>query len=211
MRVGGTTRIKICGITRPEDGAEAARLGADAIGLVFYAKSPRHVGIEQARAVIAALPPFVSVVALFVNPEPDYVRAVLAECAIDMLQFHGEEDAVFCRSFQRPYLKAVRVKPGMDLAEIAAQYPDARAVLTDAFVEGAHGGTGATFDWSLLPEALPLPLILSGGLDEHSVAAAVAQVRPAAVDVSSGVEASKGIKDAARMAAFISGVRHGSL
>ncbi|KMN30963.1 N-(5'-phosphoribosyl)anthranilate isomerase [Chromobacterium sp. LK1] len=211
MRVGGTTRIKICGITRPEDGAEAARLGADAIGLVFYAKSPRHVDVEQARAVIAALPPFVSVVALFVNPEPEYVREVLAACAIDILQFHGEEDAAFCRSFQRPYLKAIRVKPGVDLAEIAAEYPDARALLSDAFVEGAHGGTGATFDWKLLPEALPLPLILSGGLDEHNVAAAVAQVRPAAVDVSSGVEASKGIKDAARMAAFISGVRHGSL
>ncbi|MCD4486755.1 phosphoribosylanthranilate isomerase [Chromobacterium vaccinii] len=204
-------RIKICGITRPEDGAEAARLGADAVGLVFYDKSPRNVSIEQARAVITALPPFVSVVALFVNPEREWVERVLAGCAIDVLQFHGEESAEFCRAFHRPYLKAVRVKPGVDLLEWAGRYPDARGLLTDAFVEGAHGGTGATFDWTLLPDDLPLPLILSGGLDEQNIIEAVRRVKPAAVDVSSGVEASKGIKSAARMAAFISGARHGSV
>ncbi|UTH73813.1 phosphoribosylanthranilate isomerase [Chromobacterium sp. IIBBL 290-4] len=204
-------RVKICGITRPDDGVEAARLGADAIGLVFYDKSPRSVSIEQARAVIAALPPFVSVVALFVNPAREWVDEVLSACAIDMLQFHGEESAEFCRSFHRPYLKAVRVKPGVDLLEWAGQYPDARGLLTDAFVEGAHGGTGATFDWTLLPEGLSLPLILSGGLDEHNIIEAVRRVKPAAVDVSSGVEASKGIKVAARMAAFISGAKHGSV
>ncbi|OQS24043.1 N-(5'-phosphoribosyl)anthranilate isomerase [Chromobacterium violaceum] len=204
-------RIKVCGITRPEDGAEAARLGADAVGLVFYGKSPRNVSIEQARAVIAALPPFVSVVALFVNPTREWVEQVLAGCAVDVLQFHGEESAEFCRAFRRPYLKAVRVRPGVDLLEAARQYPDARGLLTDAFVEGAHGGTGTTFDWALLPDDLPLPLILSGGLDEKNIAEAVRRVRPAAVDVSSGVEAGKGIKDAARMAAFISGARHGSV
>ncbi|POZ62406.1 phosphoribosylanthranilate isomerase [Chromobacterium alticapitis] len=204
-------RIKICGITRPEDGAEAAKLGADAIGLVFYDKSPRNVSIAQARAVIAALPPFVTVVALFVNPAREWVEQVLAGCAIDALQFHGEECAEFCRAFGRPYLKAVRVKPGVDLRQLAAAYPDARGLLTDAFVEGAHGGTGATFDWTLLPENLPLPLILSGGLDEQNIVEAVRRVRPAAVDVSSGVEMAKGIKDAARMAAFISGARHGSV
>ena len=204
-------RIKICGITRPEDGAAAAALGADAVGLVFYPPSPRNVSLEQARAVIAALPPFVSVVALFVNPAREWVENVLAACAVDVLQFHGEEEAEFCRSFHRPYLKAVRVRPGMDLLEWAGRYPDARGLLTDAFVEGAHGGTGATFDWTLLPEGLPLPLILSGGLDESNIVEAVRRVRPAAVDVSSGVEASKGIKDAARMAAFISGARHGSV
>ncbi|KJH68072.1 phosphoribosylanthranilate isomerase [Chromobacterium violaceum] len=204
-------RIKVCGITRPEDGAEAARLGADAVGLVFYGKSPRNVSIEQARAVIAALPPFVSVVALFVNPAREWVEQVLAGCAVDVLQFHGEESAEFCRSFHRPYLKAVRVRPGVDLLEAARLYPDARGLLTDAFVEGAHGGTGTTFDWALLPDDLPLPLILSGGLDEKNIAEAVRRVRPAAVDVSSGVEAGKGIKDAARMAAFISGARHGSV
>ncbi|WP_047249517.1 phosphoribosylanthranilate isomerase [Chromobacterium subtsugae] len=204
-------RIKICGITRAEDGAAAAALGADAVGLVFYPPSPRNVSLEQARAVITALPPFVSVVALFVNPAREWVEQVLAACAVDVLQFHGEEDAEFCRSFRRPYLKAVRVRPGMDLLEWAGRYPDARGLLTDAFVEGAHGGTGATFDWTLLPEALPLPLILSGGLDESNIVEAVRRVKPAAVDVSSGVEASKGIKDAARMAAFISGARHGSV
>ncbi|QEL55558.1 phosphoribosylanthranilate isomerase [Chromobacterium paludis] len=204
-------RIKICGITRPEDGAEAARLGADAIGLVFYDKSPRNVTLAQARAVIAALPPFVTVVALFVNPAREWVERVLAGCAIDVLQFHGEEEADFCRSFQRPYLKAVRVRPGVDLMQMARSYSDARGLLADAFVEGAHGGTGATFDWTLLPDDLSLPLILSGGLDEKNIEEAVRRVRPAAVDVSSGVEAAKGIKDAARMAAFISGARHGSV
>ncbi|OWY40575.1 N-(5'-phosphoribosyl)anthranilate isomerase [Xenophilus sp. AP218F] len=204
-------RIKICGITRPQDAREAARLGADAIGLVFYPPSPRHVGLAQAQEVIAALPPFVSVVALFVNPRREEVEEALAACAIDVLQFHGEEDAAFCRSFQRPYLKAARVKPGVNLADWAARYPDARGLLADAFVDGAHGGTGQTFDWALLPDDLSLPLILSGGLDENNIAEAVRRVRPAAVDVSSGVEASRGIKDAARMAAFISGARHGSV
>jgi phosphoribosylanthranilate isomerase len=150
-------------------------------------------------------------VALFVNPERSWVEEVLGACSIDILQFHGEESAEFCRSFRRPYLKAVRVKPGLDLSAAAAQYPDARGLLTDAFVEGAHGGTGTTFDWTLLPENLPLPLILSGGLDDSNIEQAVAAVRPAAVDVSSGVEAAKGIKDAARMAAFISGARHGAV
>jgi phosphoribosylanthranilate isomerase len=207
-----TTRVKICGITRPDDGVQAAALGADAIGLVFYDKSPRHVTLAQARDIVAALPPFVSVVALFVNPGREQVESVLRACPIDVLQFHGEESPEFCRSFNRPYLKAVRVRAdGPDLLEFARTYHDARGLLTDAYVEGAHGGTGCRFDWDLLPAGLPLPLILSGGLDEHNVAAAVRQVRPAAVDVSSGVEADKGIKDAARMAAFITGARHGSV
>ncbi|MDF0606522.1 phosphoribosylanthranilate isomerase [Neisseriaceae bacterium TC5R-5] len=204
-------RVKICGITCPQDAKEAARLGADAIGLVFYSDSPRHVTLEQAQEIIAALPPFVSTVALFVNPQPDFVKQVLTNCAVDILQFHGEESAAFCRSFQRPYLKAVRIKPDLNLAEWAEQYSDARAILADAFVEGAHGGTGKTFDWSLLPKHLSLPLVLSGGLNVDNVALAVRQVRPAAVDVSSGVEAVKGIKDAAKMAAFISGAKNGSL
>lgn len=204
-------RVKICGITRPEDGVEAARLGADAIGLVFYEKSLRNVTFEQARAVVGALPPFVSVVALFVNPDEAFVRRVLDACPVDILQFHGEESPEFCRSFSRPYLKAVRVRPGVDLLEWAAAYHDARGLLADAFVEGAHGGTGAVFDWTLLPPALPLPLILSGGLTPDNVQGAVAKVHPAAVDVSSGVEREKGIKDAAKMAAFISGAKHGSV
>ncbi|WP_293230913.1 phosphoribosylanthranilate isomerase [Paludibacterium sp.] len=205
------TRVKICGITRPEDGAEAARLGVDAIGLVFYPKSPRYVTLDAARAVVAALPPFVSVVALFVDPSRDEVEQVLSALPIDVLQFHGDETPAFCRSFQRPYLKAVRMRPGTDLAALAADYADARGVLVDAFVEGVHGGTGTRFDWSLLPAALPVPLILSGGLDEHNVAEAVRQVRPAAVDVSSGVEKSKGLKDAGRMAAFIQGAKYAAV
>ncbi|TCW29065.1 phosphoribosylanthranilate isomerase [Gulbenkiania mobilis] len=206
-----SVRIKICGITTPQDAQEAARLGADAVGLVFYPPSPRNVNPDQARAIVRALPPFVSVVALFVNPSREAVEAVLAACPVDILQFHGEESPDFCRSFHRPYLKAVRVRPGTDFSALAAAYADARGLLTDAFVEGVHGGTGTTFDWSLLPEERPLPLILSGGLDERNVAEAVRRVRPDAVDVSSGVEKSKGIKDVARMAAFISGARHGSV
>lgn len=201
-------RIKICGITREEDAIAAARLGVDAIGLVFYARSPRHVTIETARRLVGVLPPFVSVVALFVDPTREEVDKVLAGLAVDVLQFHGDEPPEFCRSFHRPYLKAVRVRPGVDLAAYAERYADARGLLTDAFVEGSHGGTGTTFDWALLPGQIPLPLILSGGLDEHNVSEAVRRIRPAAVDVSSGVEAGKGIKDTARMAAFITGVRH---
>ena len=204
-------RVKICGITRVEDGVEAARLRVDAIGLVFYPKSPRNVSIARASAIIAALPPFVTVVGLFVDATREWVDTVLAECALDMLQFHGEETPEFCASFKRPYLKAVRVKDAADLTAAARRFAGARALLADAFVEGVHGGTGTSFDWSLIPPDLPLPLILSGGLSPDNVEDAVRTVAMAAVDVSSGVESAKGIKDAARMAAFISGARHGSL
>ena len=204
-------RTKICGITRPQDGQEAARLGVDAIGLVFYPPSPRHVSLDQARAIVAALPPFVTVVALFVDPSVAEVEAVLHAVPVDVLQFHGEESPDFCRQFARPYLKAVRVRPSLDLLQYAAHYAGARGLLADAFVPGMAGGTGATFDWSLLPPNLPLPLILSGGLDPSNIAAAVAAVRPAAVDISSGVESAKGIKDPALMAAFIGAVQHVSV
>ena len=204
-------RTKMCGITRPEDGQEAARLGVDAIGLVFYPPSPRHVSLDQARAIVAALPPFVTVVALFVDPSVAEVEAVLHAVPVDVLQFHGEESPDFCRQFARPYLKAVRVRPSLDLLQYAAHYAGARGLLADAFVPGMAGGTGATFDWSLLPPNLPLPLILSGGLDPSNIAAAVAAVRPAAVDISSGVESAKGIKDPALMAAFIGAVQHVSV
>lgn len=204
-------RTKICGITRPEDGQEAARLGVDAIGLVFYPPSPRHVSLDQARAIVAALPPFVTVVALFVDPSVAEVEAVLHAVPVDVLQFHGEESPDFCRQFARPYLKAVRVRPSLDLLQYAAHYAGARGLLADAFVPGMAGGTGATFDWSLLPPNLPLPLILSGGLDPSNIAAAVAAVCPAAVDISSGVESAKGIKDPALMAAFIGAVQHVSV
>lgn len=206
-----SVRIKICGITREEDAITAAGLGADAIGLVFYPPSPRHVSLEQARRIIDVLPPFVTVVGLFVNPDSDLVEQTLRSCPIDVLQFHGDETPAFCRTFLRPYLKAVRMQTAQDVVEAARQYPDARAILVDAFVEGSFGGTGQVCDWSQLPADLTLPLVLSGGLHSGNVAQALRLVRPAAVDVSSGVEQSKGIKSAAAMAAFITEIKHASL
>jgi phosphoribosylanthranilate isomerase len=202
------TRIKVCGITRLEDALAAARSGADAIGLVFYERSPRYVSLAQAKQLAEALPPFVTVVGLFVNAKASFVREVLASVPLDMLQFHGDESAEFCAQFAKPYLKAIRVKAGVDLLQCAARFHTAKGLLLDAHVEGIAGGTGATFDWALIPKQLPLPVILSGGLNVGNVAAAIKQVRPYAVDVSSGVEASKGIKDAAKIAAFINEVKN---
>ena len=204
-------RVKICGITRVEDGLSCARLGADAIGLVFYAPSPRHVQVEQARAIMAALPPFITTVGLFVDAAPTEVQAVLAELALDVLQFHGAEPADYCASFRRPYLKALRIKPGVDLVQYASAYRSAQALLLDAHVEGVAGGSGQVFDWGLIPCDLPLPIILSGGLNSENVAQGIRRLQPAAVDVSSGVEATKGIKDVAKIAAFMQGVRNASL
>lgn len=201
-------RVKICGITRIQDGLDAAARGADAVGLVFYSKSPRHIGVERAVEIVQALPPFVTTVGLFVNAERAEVESVLNGVKLDLLQFHGEEAPDFCRGFGLPYLKAVRVKPGLDLLQYATRYQDAKGLLLDAYVEGTHGGTGATFDWTLIPSSLPLPIILSGGLTPSNVAEAIRAVHPWAVDVSSGVEAEKGIKDPVRVAAFMEGVRN---
>lgn len=197
------TRVKICGITRPEDGVMAARLGADAIGLVFYARSPRAVSLIQAQAVVAALPPFVTTVALFVDPQPDEVNAVLAAVAPDLLQFHGDESPEFCDQFARPWIKAVAMREGLDLAAVMQQYRHGQGVLLDTYRPGLPGGTGETFDWDAIPAELAERIILAGGLNPANIAAAIAKVRPYAVDVSGGVEASKGIKDAALMAAFL--------
>lgn len=201
------TRVKICGITRVEDALAAAGSGADAIGLVLYEKSPRHVSLQQAAMLAGMLPPFVSLVGLFVNADAAFVREVLAAVPLDLLQFHGDEQPEYCAQFGRPYIKAIRVKEGVDLLQCAALFHTAKGLLLDAHVAGIPGGTGATFDWKLIPEQLPLPVILSGGLDEKNVAAAIRQVKPYAVDVSSGVEASKGIKDAAKIASFIQETR----
>ena len=203
------TAVKICGITRPEDALAAARAGAPAIGLVFYAKSPRNVPPARAAEIIRVVPPFVTTVGLFVNAEAEEIRRVLAEAPVNLLQFHGEEAPEFCRQFKRPYVKAVRMKAGVDLLQYAQDYHDAKALLLDNYVEGLHGGSGVAFDWSLIPRGLPLPVILSGGLTPENVAEAVRRVRPSAVDVSSGVESAKGIKDAQKIAAFIKGVRSG--
>ena len=210
------TRVKICGITRIEDGIAAARAGADAIGLVFWAGTPRCVSFEQARAIAAAVPPFVTIAGLFVDPAADEVHAALDAVPLDLLQFHGDEPADFCASFGRPYVKAVPVKPGIDLLQYASRYGDARGLLFDAFEPGGlPGGTGKTFDWNELPDALQRPVILSGGLTQQNVAAAIRTARPWAVDVSSGVELSsedgrprKGIKSAAKIMAFIREVRN---
>jgi phosphoribosylanthranilate isomerase len=199
-------RIKICGITRVEDALSAADVGADAIGLVFYERSPRHVTVEQAATIVAALPPFVTTVGLFADaPMPD-VEAVLRQVPLDLLQFHGAESADYCEHFDRPYIKALRMKPGLLPAQIIADYAAARGILLDTYVEGVPGGTGRTFAWSSVPAGLKKPIILAGGLDAGNVAEAIAAVRPWAVDVSGGVEAARGVKDPGLMAAFVAAV-----
>ncbi|WP_413043919.1 phosphoribosylanthranilate isomerase [Pseudomonas sp. YJ42] len=200
-------RSKICGITCIEDALVAAEAGADAIGLVFYAKSPRAVGIEQARAIIAALPPFVTTVGLFVNASRCELNEILDAVPLDMLQFHGDETPADCEGFHRPWYKALRVQPGEDIRAQAVRYAGASAILLDTFVAGVPGGTGEVFDWSLIPADLPKPLILAGGLSPQNVQQAVAGVRPFAVDVSGGVESSKGIKDVEKVREFIRLVR----
>lgn len=202
------TAVKICGITRVEDALMAAQAGAHAVGVIFHASSPRCVSREVARQVVDALPPFVTPVALFVNPTAEEVRQVAAQVRPQLLQFHGEEEPDFCAQFGLPYVKVVRVRPGVDLLQYARRYTGAKGLLLDAFVDGSHGGTGTAFDWDLIPARFPMPLILAGGLDPDNVGDAVRRVRPWAVDVSSGVEAAKGIKDAAKVAAFIRGVRN---
>ncbi len=200
------TRIKICGITREQDLQAALAAGADALGFVFYPPSPRFLASDRARALAEAVPPFVTRVGLFVNSAPEEVRATLAAVPLDLLQFHGEEEPDYCAQFDRPWVKAARVRPGLDLLEFARRFAGAQALLLDAFVEG-YGGAGQRFDWSLIPPSLPLPMILSGGLDAANVGAAIAGLRPWAVDVSSGVEAAKGIKDAEKIHAFVAAVK----
>ena len=201
------TRIKICGFTRPDDAREAAALGVDAIGLVFYPPSPRAVDIAQAQAVIAALPPFVSSVGLFVDESTEQVQAVLDQVPLDMLQFHGDESPEFCAGFGRPWLKAIRMREGVDLHEQAERYHAAAGLLLDAYRPGMPGGTGESFAWSRIPQGLNVPIVLAGGLTPHNVAEAITTAQPFAVDLSGGVEAGKGIKDAAMMAELVAAVQ----
>ena len=213
------TRVKICGITRADDGVAAARAGADAIGLNFWPGTPRCVNFEQARAIVATLPAFVTVVGLFVDPKPEAVRSTLAQVPLDLLQFHGNEPPEFCASFGRPYIKAVTVKPQIDLLEYASRFSGARALLFDAHQPGGTpGGTGTTFDWNVLPPQLTdvssRRLILSGGLTSDNVGAAIRHLRPWGVDVSSGVEVTgedgrprKGIKSQDKIFEFVREVR----
>jgi len=201
------TRIKICGLTREEDVRAAVSAGADAIGFVFYPPSPRFVSFERAAELARLIPPFVTTVGLFVNAGRDYVENALEAVPLQVLQFHGDETEADCVGYGLPYIKAGRMRPGLDLLKYAASFPCAQGLLLDAFVEG-YGGGGETFDWSLIPSGLPLPLILSGGLHAGNVAEAVRCVQPWAVDVSSGVEAAKGIKDADRITEFVAGVQN---
>ena len=200
-------RSKICGITRIEDALAAAEAGADAIGFVFYAKSPRAVDVRQARAIIAELPPFVTTVGLFVNASRCELNEILEVVPLDLLQFHGDETPHDCEGYNRPWIKALRVRPGDDLEAACRLYAGARGVLLDTYVPGIPGGTGEAFDWSLVPARLSKPIILAGGLSAQNVGQAIAQVRPYAVDVSGGVEQAKGIKDAAKIEAFMRAVK----
>ena len=197
------TRVKICGITRPDHARAAADAGADAIGLVFYEPSPRFVTRAQAAAVCAALPPLVSIVGLFVNPVPGEVEATVAGLPVGLLQFHGEEPPELCAGAGRPYVKAVRVRTRDDVVQAAARHPEARALLLDAHHDALWGGTGTRFDWGLVPSDVAHPIVLAGGLTPENVAGAIRRVRPFAVDVSGGVERAPGEKDPARMERFI--------
>ena len=201
------TRVKICGMTRSEDAAAACQLGVDAIGLVFYGKSPRNVSIQQASSICESVSGFVSVVALFLNAETDLIRQVVNELPVDLIQFHGTEPPEFCRSFGKPYLKALGTEGESDLVEQIEAYGDARGILLDSHGKGAAGGTGATFDWGIIPAHLSESIILAGGLNPKNVAEAIRTVRPYGVDLSSGVEAGPGIKNAKLMAQLMKEVK----
>jgi len=201
------TRVKICGITRQRDALDAARYGADAIGFVFWARSPRAVDVKQAADIRRALPPFVSTVALFVDPEPYLVQQVIESVAPDLLQFHGDEEPDFCASFNQPWLKALKVGDGNDLGEQMQRYRAATGFLLDSHDPVKVGGTGQAYDWSLTPDNSPRPLVIAGGLTPLNVAEAVSSLRPWAVDVSSGVELDRGIKDSEKIRSFMHAVR----
>jgi len=207
--IGMRTRVKICGITRPEDGRAAARAGADAVGLVFYAKSPRYVALQQARAICRELPPFVSVVALFVNAPREQVTQVLDSVPVDLLQFHGTEPAEQCAGFGRHYIKAIAMREGSDPLLTMNAHPEACGFLLDAWQPELHGGGGVLFDWAQMPERSAKPMILAGGLTAENISQAIARTRPFAVDVSSGVESDKGIKSMEKIQAFMRGVERG--
>jgi phosphoribosylanthranilate isomerase len=200
------TRIKICGLTREQDVAAAVAAGADAIGFVFFPQSPRHLEIDRAAALVRSVPPFVTRVGLFVNPDPQVLSETLAAVPLDVVQYQGDETPEFCESQGYPYVKVARMRPGIDLVEFARSYPSARGLLLDAYVE-SYGGAGQMFDWSLVPKSMPLPVVVAGGLTAANVGSAIRQLRPWGVDVSSGVEAAKGIKDADKIRAFVAAVK----
>ena len=197
------TKVKICGFTEAENARQAAIAGVDAIGLIFYDKSPRNVDILRAQEIIEALPPFVNRVGLFVNANPSFVDEVLCEVPLDTLQFHGDESLLDCSQYQMPFIKSLRVKPETNVLQVADEFSSASAILLDSFNPSAYGGTGEAFDWSLACVDISLPIILAGGLNETNVSAAISQVKPYAVDASSGVESAPGVKDIDKIVAFI--------
>ncbi len=200
-------RVKVCGITRVEDALSAIRLGANAIGFVFWSKSSRYITPDSVREIVLALPPFVTTVGVYVDPTQEWVEETAVAGGLSLLQFHGDEAPEFCEQFSLPYIKAIRVREGVDLLQYTTRYRRARGLLLDTYTAGMPGGTGHVFDWKLIPQDLSLPLILSGGLNPGNVLQAIKQTRPWAVDVSSGVEAAKGIKDEKKISAFMQGVR----
>lgn len=206
-----TTRIKICGITRPEDAQHAASLGVDAIGLVFYESSPRNIDIDQARTIVDSLPPFVTRVGLFVDAKPELIYQVLDKAGLDLLQFHGDESPDDCEEYNRPYIKAIRMRDGINLQDETRRFASASGLLLDAYQSGVPGGTGESFEWSRVPNDIQQitgkPIILAGGLSSANVDQAISVVQPYAVDVSGGVESTKGVKDHAKMTAFVEAVR----
>ncbi|HHZ70398.1 MAG TPA: phosphoribosylanthranilate isomerase [Methylococcaceae bacterium] len=203
------TRIKVCGFTDPENAAAAAYHGVDAIGLVFYPPSPRNISLEQGRKVVAALPAFVTTVGLFVDESQAVIERVLSQVSIDLIQFHGDESPAFCRVVGRPYIKAVRMRPETDLMQLADDFFDASALLLDSYHPDLKGGTGHHFDWKLIPENYPLPIILAGGISVENAQQAIKQARPYALDVSSGVERQKGMKDINKIVELITEVELG--
>jgi phosphoribosylanthranilate isomerase len=200
------TRVKICGITRVEDALSAVEQGADAIGLVFYPPSPRYVSALQAAEIAQVLPAFVTVVGLFVDAPSADIETVLSKVPIDLIQFHGNETPEQCRRYAKPYIKAIRVKTDTNLIQYQSDFSDAKALLLDTYTDGVPGGTGQVFDWNVIPKHMTKQLVLAGGLDANNVTQAIKLVKPYAVDVSGGVESAKGIKDAAKIAAFMRGV-----
>lgn len=202
-----SVRVKICGITRIEDAMFAVESGVDAIGFVFWPQSSRYITPEQASEITKKIPAFIHTVGVYVDPAPDWVEETATAAKLSLLQFHGDETPEFCAQFSLPYIKAIRVRDGADLIQYAQRYPLAKGLLLDTYAADMPGGTGHVFDWNLIPRDLPLPIILSGGLTAENVASAIKHVNPWAVDVSSGVEASKGIKDKYKISAFMQGVR----
>ena len=197
------TKVKICGFTEPDNARDASIAGVDAVGLVFYDKSPRNVDVRKAQEIIDALPPFVNRVGLFVNANPSFVDEILCEVPLDTLQFHGDESLLDCTQYQMPFIKSLRVRPDTNVVQVAEQFSSASAILLDSFNPSSFGGTGEAFDWSLACVDISLPIILAGGLNSDNVSSAIRQVRPYAVDASSGVESAPGVKDIDKIEAFI--------